>query len=546
MDDSLVDVREQFSVLRRRWRVVAISLLLGTAAAIALTRLATPQYEATTVLVIEPAQSAASSSGVVMDPNEVATQVTVITSSEVAERVQDAVPLNESTGELLESVVVEPRDDTRTVDITVTRDNKQDAASIANAFADEYIAYRQDEVIERLSDLRVRYTGQLTDISEELDQINDELRTTLDEADAPTKVTLRAERDSLLIQRADVSTQLATLNYGIDPTSPGGIITLRAEPPSGPASPNLPRALILGMTLGLVLGVALALLRDRLDDVLRDESRLRPLVQDQPILGRIPSAREARQGRVVSLIAPQADISEAYRALSTSVRFLVAATPRQDDMTAPSGRVLVVTSAREAEGKTSVATNLAVAAANAGLRVVLVDADLRRPAVAAQFGLRGMVGLTDALIDGHVRVEDLVPVGVEGLRLLAGDATPPNPAALLSTRHTQMIIGRLCDVADLVILDTAPLLAAADTMELIPHADMVVMVTRYRHSSYRAVAAAMEVLSRVGRRPDGVVLNDAPSTEAAYGYGYPLGERDTQPPADEDSWPQSIPAESRH
>ena len=273
--------------------------------------------------------------------------------------------------------------------------------------------------------------------------------------------------------------------------------------------------------IGFLVGVLLAYLRDRTDDVVRDQDRLTSAVGGLPILGRIPSAPNAGGGRVTAVQEPHSPTSEAYRALSSNVRFLLAANEADDGVppSEPTGMVLV-TSALTAEGKTSVATNLAVAAARAGITVILVDADLRKPSALARFGVDAPEGLSEALA-GERSVESvLVEVGIENLSVLPAGTCPPNPAVLAGRPTITAGVEALPEAADLVVIDSPPVLNVADTLELgRGPPTQIVLVARRGHSRLRAASAGRQRILQLGGRVSGVVITAAP-LEPGYRYGY--------------------------
>jgi len=274
-------------------------------------------------------------------------------------------------------------------------------------------------------------------------------------------------------------------------TLSGGQVLRPATVPNTPAAPRPVQLGVLGALIGLMLGIGLAFIRDRIDDAVRDESRLREVLDDRPVLGHIPHWGGSRSGRIATLIEPHSPVSEAYRTLSTNVRFLLAASTRRT-LEAGEGSTLMVSSASALEGKASVAANLAVAAARVGLDVIVVDADLRHPMLSEMFGLGGSAGLSDVLATGGSVHDHVLDVGLDNLRVLPGGSVPPNPAELLASPAAQELLNRLRLDCDLLILDSAPILRVADSLELVTHVNLVLLVARNGVSRLRNVAGAAE------------------------------------------------------
>jgi succinoglycan biosynthesis transport protein ExoP len=203
--------------------------------------------------------------------------------------------------------------------------------------------------------------------------------------------------------------------------------------PTSPSSPNVLRNLGVGLILGLLLGFGIAVLRKLLDTKIRSEQDVRALT-DSPILGVVAFDQAVPRHPVIMMDQPLAAPSEAVRRLRTNLQFIdVGNRPKS----------IVISSSMPAEGKSTIAVNLAVLLADTGARTILVDADLRRPSMAEYIGIEGGVGLTTVLI-GRADVEDVVqPLGKTTLDLLPSGQIPPNPSELLGSRAMAGLLNRL-------------------------------------------------------------------------------------------------------
>ncbi|HEU0288304.1 MAG TPA: polysaccharide biosynthesis tyrosine autokinase [Nocardioidaceae bacterium] len=518
MDQDLIRLQDHLAVLRRRWRLVALCVVIAVGLGLAWSFSQTKMYSGTASLLLEPQQTTTDNAGVVMDPEEVATQADVVASVQVAELVASDLGLQvDNPQDLLDDITVSVVEDKRVVEVSALESSPQLAADVANSFAEQYIVYREDQTTAGAEAQTQRYTDQIQTLEDRISTVRQEARS----ATGNDRQDLRAEESGLLSQKAALTSQLELLQTSQTTPLPGGEVLLRAEAPSSPAEPQPIRAGLLAAVIGLIVGVGLAYARDRLDDAVRDEERLRIALGGRPILGSIPNSDDEAAGRVATLMAPQSPLSEAYRALNTNVRFLLAA---EREHLAGRGDVLMVTSAGPGEGKTSVATNLAVAASRVGLRVIVVDADLRRPAVADRFGLDVPIGLSDLLAAGGPAEPHLHEVGLDDLRVLAAGSIPPNPAELLASPLMTGILDDLAQHADLVVVDTAPVLRVADSLELIDQINLLLLVARRKISRLHQVSAAVDRIRQVGGSVSGAAFNDVDTRDSTYRYGYTTAE----------------------
>jgi capsular exopolysaccharide synthesis family protein len=295
-----------------------------------------------------------------------------------------------------------------------------------------------------------------------------------------------------------------------------------AEVPTEASSPKVLQNLGIGLILGLLLGVGMAVLRDALDTKIRNENDVR-ILTDSPILGVVAYDQEVPSHPVILRDEPQAAPSEAVRRLRTNLQFIdIANRPKS----------IVISSSIPAEGKTTIAINLAVSLADTGARVILVDADLRRPSVAEYVGIEGQVGLTTVLI-GRADVKDVVqPFGTSSLDLLPAGQVPPNPSELLGSAAMASLLERLSASYDMVLLDSAPLLPVADAVVLSKLAGGALLVVGADRTHRPQLRQSLDSLETAGVHLFGFVMNKIARREAAayaYGNGYGSYESKIRP-----------------
>jgi capsular exopolysaccharide synthesis family protein len=213
---------------------------------------------------------------------------------------------------------------------------------------------------------------------------------------------------------------------------------------------------------------------------------------------------------LVALSDPQSAAAEAFRTVRTNIQFAGLDRTLQ---------LLTVTSAGIDEGKSQVAANLAITMAQAEQRVVLVDCDLRRPALHTLFGLNNDVGITTMLLASEGTPAPLQQTSVPGLQLLASGPLPPRPADILGSRRLGEILHALRAVADVIIIDTPPVLAVTDAVVLAPRVDGVILVLRAGHTRREPAKQARAVLEKSKANIVGIVLNDAELNATTDYYG---------------------------
>ena len=250
------------------------------------------------------------------------------------------------------------------------------------------------------------------------------------------------------------------------------------------------------------------MLRDVLDNTVKGPQDFEEL--GVPVLGLVPFDKRTAKTPVAFRGDPHSSRSEAYRQLRTNMQFI-----NVDN--AP--RVIAITSAVPGEGKTITAINLAAALAEAGYRVCLIEADLRRPTIAKTLGLVSDVGFTTALI-GKTPVESVLQNAGRNLAVLTCGPVPPNPSELLLSAQAKTIIQQLAAKVDFTIIDTAPLLPVADGAEVAALADATLVVHHAGKTTKDQVARSVEALAKVGERPVGAVLNMMTRSRGNYDYGY--------------------------
>lgn len=473
-----MDVQDYLKILRARWVIVAVTLIVAILGALGASLLATPMYESSARMFVSTSGGTSVSEtyqGNLFSQQRVASYSELVTSEALADRVLEVLPLDLTASQLASKVKASSKADTVLFDITVSDSSPAIARDIANAMATE-------------------------------------LTTQVQELETP----------------ADGGTPSA-----------GVKIFQEADASSAPVSPNTKRNLALGAAVGLLLGIALALVRDRLDNTVKDRREIES-ISGKSLVGTIPFDKERKTHPAVDFQdLGQSSSAEAFRELRTNLQFLEVDHPP---------RVIVVTSAIPSEGKTTTAVNLAISLAEAGHHVVLVEGDLRRPRISKYMGLIGSVGLSTVLA-GQAKVDEVLqPTRYEGLQALASGPLPPNPSELLGSEASRALMVELRSKFDYVIVDGAPLLPVTDSAVLTTHSDGALLVTRYGHTKSNELSRAIGNLETIGAHVLGVVLALTPSKKGdmySYSYNYSADAslpRQTAPPVPAPQAPVATPA----
>ncbi|MGO9209654.1 MAG: GumC family protein [Terriglobales bacterium] len=307
----------------------------------------------------------------------------------------------------------------------------------------------------------------------------------------------------------------------------------QARVPMGPSQPNIPRNITTGFFLSLAGGIGLAFLLEMLDNSVRSPDQVE-LVAGLPTLGMIPSGvrlnssygralKPLRAGsqimpqqesvETISYLRPQSQSAEAYRTLRTSILLSSWGAPP---------KVLLVTSPLAQEGKTTTSVNTAIVLAQRGARVLMVDADLRRPSIHKAFGVPQRPGLSEYLT-GNISECPTTPwAQLPNLHVLPSGGSPPHPAELLGSAMMNNVLAEWRKQFDHIVIDTPPALSVTDAVLLSVQADSVILVIRSGQTTKQALRRARQLLAYVNSKIIGVVVNamDLNASDYYYYYGY--------------------------
>jgi capsular exopolysaccharide synthesis family protein len=443
-------LQDFIKLLRSRWVTICITTLIAVLGAVAVTLLTTPLYQTSTRLFVSTASGASATElyqGNRLSQERVISYTELLMGATLAQRTIDKLGLDMSPAGLQEHIKASAKPDTVLIDLEVRDESPVRARDIANALSDEFV-------------VMVR-----------------ELETPEDGARPDARV----------------------------------VVEQRASIPSDPVIPRTTLNLLAGLALGVASGVGLAVLRDRLDNTVKDREALEEIT-GTGLVGSIPLDKERRNAPAISFDKDNSAIAEAFRKLRTNLQFLAVDNPP---------RVIVVTSSMPSEGKTTTAINIALALAEAEHNVVLVDGDMRRPVLDKHLDLVGSVGFSTVLSGRASLTDVLQKTRFSRLTVLTSGAVPPNPSELLGSLAAQKVIGEMRANFDYVIVDSSPLLAVTDAAILSANSDGALMMARFGQTKREQLAHAVGNLEDVGASLLGVVFTMTPTRgSASYSYNY--------------------------
>jgi polysaccharide biosynthesis transport protein len=477
------DPRHYLNVAWRwKWLLAAIVVVIPAAVYLVSTRLS-DTYEASTTLFVQGTAISSSSSAnpvtvATSSPSDVAVLIRTPFVGELAAKKLHEPPKN---GRALTGSVTAKLDQTTGssspntagfLTITAKSGDPQRAVDIANAFADAVVTKRTNSATNAINQT-------ITSLSADLAAAQG----------AAAKQQIASQIQQLKAARSTEENSTEVVNPPVKPTVP--------------VSPKPKRNAALGFILALLLAAGLVPLLDRLDRRIRRVDELEELV-DVPLLAMIPEA--GFPGK-----RPDSRVREAFQTLRAGLTSF--------NVDHALGSVMI-TSPAHGDGKTTVAANLAIALAQDGRDVIIVDGDMRRCQLASRLGVDASIGLDAVLLEGRRAQDALVDVeGVSGgrLRVLPAVTPPPNPSILLGSARMKAVLAELTEMADIVLIDAPPLLVVSDALPLLDEVSGTILIARLDYTARDALSKARQVISTAHGTILGVV---ATGSKAGGLYGY--------------------------
>jgi len=514
-----MELRHYWSIIWRwMWLIVLATGIAAVSSYLAVSQQPKIYQTSTTLLVGQSVQALnPNPSDIYLSQQLAQTYVQIVKTEAVLQGVVDALDLKMPAAALRGMVNASIVQGTQLIELRVIDTDPARAQAIANETARQLIlqgpAAKEQEMQSRQSFVQKQVDELQKKIQEGQDRIN-ELQSSIQVTSSAREIADKQQQIGTLQQQINQwqLTYANLLNY-MSPRSPNYITVIEpARLPMTPIAPNVSQTVMLAAAIGALLAIGGAFLIEYIDDTVKTPDDIAQSLKLSllAVIARI--AGDAPEEKLVAARHPRSPHAEAYRLLRTNLQVA--------DVDHPV-KTLLVTSPNPVEGKSVTAANLAVVMAQAGLRTVLVDADMRRPTQHRLFRLTNDLGLTSGLVqteptlDGYVRATD-----IENLSVVTTGPLPPNPAELLGSKRMQKLVATLKDYADMIIFDTPPCLPLADAAILARQVDGVVMVADAGKTRRDAVTKAKEAIERAGGRILGVVLNRVSPRGNGYYYYY--------------------------
>jgi succinoglycan biosynthesis transport protein ExoP len=510
-----MELRRQIAFGRAWWPLIIVSVLLAGGAAFVVGDLQQKVYEAKTTLIVGQSLSAVNPNydQLLVSQRLSTTYARLATTRPVLASVIKDLGLDTTPDDLGKRVSANAAADSTLLSISAQDPDPTRAAAIANMVAKELIS-AATALQGTEGDLQRAIDQNLVDTQRQLSLIQSQVDALLA---IPNRTALQeANLRSLQDRQVSLSATYATLLTFSSNRAPN--LLSEVEPAVAPLAPASPRPLVnalIGGILGLFVAVSLVIVIEYLDQRVNDPDVVQQ-VAGLSTLGVVARMKgDSGRGemyRLATLLDPRSATAEAYRTLRTNLEFA--------SVDSPLG-ALLVTSAVPSEGKTVTAANLAVAFAQAGRRVLLVDADLRKPGIHRIFNLENTAGLATVLRSDEAALDLVVrKTEQENLTILTTGTVPPNPAELLGSQRMRTVLDRLRAAYDLLIVDSPPVQAFTDAAILSSFLDATLVVVDARRSRRGAVRGAREALALAGAHVLGVVINRIPAGDRSGLAGY--------------------------
>ena len=505
--DSIDLVKYLLLLWHWAWAILLTVIIAGVAAYF-ISDVIPPVYQGKTTVLVDMASSNASVDYGLVLLNSQLTQTysQMMIKSPVLDEVAAELGIPEINPK---TISAKPVSNTQLITIFSESRDPQLAADIANMIVTVFTDQISSLQSKRFSESEINLESQMTDIETKLKAANDQLATT----------TNTAEKDRLETMIANYSQTYAGLLQSYEQVRLAEAQTrssiVQIEPAAIPEEPVRPNTLLNVAIAVLVSGIiagGVVVGVDLLNDTVKTPEEIAEKL-GLSVLGVI--THHSRNDDIpITEAQPLSPISEAFRTLRTNVKY--AGAGLENPL-----RSIMITSAMAGEGKTEVLVNLGVVLAQNRYRVLLMDADLRRPSLHRRLGLDNLVGLSQIFVHPELGMSySLQPTRITGLTALTSGDTPPNPSELLGSLLMGSILEELKNTYDILLIDTPPALAVTDAAVLVPYVEGVLLVVKPGNTNMATLRRLVNQFHQINANVLGVVLNDINLRSTSYGYYY--------------------------
>lgn len=516
----MIELQQYLRPLQRWWWLIVLSTGIAAVASFIATKQQPTVYQTSTTMMVGQVTQKTNVSGQDFYITEAlaASYAQIAVRQPILSATVDSLGLDISWQTLQSQVYVQPLAQTQLLQIIVSDTNPERATAVADEIARQLILQSPGSPQNKERSERLGFvTSQL-----------DDLETRISNAKA-RMVDLNAQLDTALSasQIQDLEAEISTLEAFVDGwqqnytellnfldggDSPNNLSVI--EPAQYPyvTGPRVKINVALAAMVGLMLATGAAILLEFIDDTIKSSEELDTYLGLSGLGSVGEISGQNNQDKLITAMDQFSPISEAYRMIRSNIQFMAVDNP---------AKVILVTSAQPSEGKSTTAVNLAITMAQADLKTIMIDADLRRPNLHKLFGLPNLGGMTDLLRSAEPDIKPyLKPTEVDNLSIITSGPLPPNPSELLGSQRMAQLLQTLKISADVVIVDSPPTLIVSDSLALVNKVDGIILVMRAKRTRRGAIRETVNRLGKVKANILGVVLNGVTGGKTGYGYNY--------------------------
>jgi len=509
-----MELRTYIDILRRWAWLIIVGCIVAGVSAFYISKSQEPVYRATVQLLVLEGNSTVDTeyTSLLISERLASSYAERLISYDVIAKAIESLNLKLDPNDLAKNIQVQLINNTQLISLSVDHKDPQIAQNLANEIPQIFANKNSAQQLDRFSNIKMSLEEELAQLNQEIATSEAVLQVEVDRFE-PDEVTIDRAKDKLLRLRNAHSRLLQNLEE-LRIAEVNGLNNLvideYARLPEIPISPRVMTNTLLAIVVGGMLAVGVIFLIEYLDDTVKISTDVET-VTGLSTLGTLQQlkVKKATDALVVEL-DPRSPAAEAYRQIRTNIQFTSVDKPL---------RTFLVTSANMSEGKTTVAVNIAIAFAQTGKRVLLIDTDMRRPMLDTLLRVKNDRGLSNMIVRGRESEQYIRGTMIPNLRVMTAGRLPPNPAELLGSERMRVVMAWLKQQADYVVFDSPPVLAVTDSVILSRMVDTTLFVTSMGQTHLPDLETAVSKLQSVDAPIAGVIINKV-KANGPYGYHY--------------------------